>query len=145
MSKGEQSKDTFPENRKRCPKTGRVLSGGLKGKWLAWGFSAMGLASLLWFLVRVIPKPSRAAYPCQRAAFPLASGFVLWCVAAVGSTLAWRRSREFARQSYHWKAWLCLTAAVAGAVAVWITLPVEPVRASLTEAHGPLGMARGIH
>src|SRR5512133_30122 len=39
-----------------------------------------GLAALVWFLVRVIPKPSRAAYPCQRAAFPLASGFVVWLV-----------------------------------------------------------------
>ena len=37
-----------------------------------------GAAALLWFLVRVIPKPSRKAYPCQRAAFPVASGFVLW-------------------------------------------------------------------
>jgi hypothetical protein len=36
-----------------------------------------GLASLVWFLVRVIPKPSRAFYPCQRAAAPLASGFVI--------------------------------------------------------------------
>jgi hypothetical protein len=37
-----------------------------------------GAAALAWFLVRVIPKPSRASYPCQRAAFPVASGFVLW-------------------------------------------------------------------
>lgn len=39
---------------------------------------AIGLAATLWFLIRVIPKPSRAAYPCQRAAFPVASGFLLW-------------------------------------------------------------------
>ena len=38
----------------------------------------MGLSSLIWFLLRVIPKPSRAAYPCQRLAFPVASGFVVW-------------------------------------------------------------------
>jgi hypothetical protein len=37
-----------------------------------------GAAALLWFLIRVIPKPSRAAYPCQRAAFPAASAFVIW-------------------------------------------------------------------
>ena len=37
-----------------------------------------GAAALAWFLVRVIPKPSRANYPCQRAAFPIASSFVLW-------------------------------------------------------------------
>jgi uncharacterized protein (DUF362 family) len=37
-----------------------------------------GFAATLWFLIRVIPKPDRASYPCQRAAFPLASVFVLW-------------------------------------------------------------------
>ncbi len=47
----------------------------------------LGLGALLWFLVRVIPKPSRATYPCQRAAFPMASAFVLWvaaCIASIG-------------------------------------------------------------
>jgi hypothetical protein len=38
----------------------------------------IGCGALVWFLLRVIPKPSRASYPCQRAVFPLASGFVLW-------------------------------------------------------------------
>ncbi len=37
-----------------------------------------GLGSLAWFLIRVIPKPSRAAYPCMRAAAPLASACVVW-------------------------------------------------------------------
>jgi hypothetical protein len=48
-------------------------------------FILTGLAALIWFLVRVIPKPSRAAYPCQRAAFPVASAFVLWVVGVVSS------------------------------------------------------------
>lgn len=41
-------------------------------------FPLIGLGALVWFLVRVIPKPSRATYPCQRAAFPIASGFVIY-------------------------------------------------------------------
>src|ERR1022692_2806385 len=48
---------------------------------LKWLTILAGLASLVWFLVRVIPKPSRAFYPCQRAAAPLASGFVIYLVA----------------------------------------------------------------
>jgi len=36
-----------------------------------------GFAALLWFLIRVVPKPSRAGYPCQQMAFPIASAFVL--------------------------------------------------------------------
>lgn len=45
---------------------------------------AIGLAALLWFLIRVIPKPSRALYPCQRAAFPVAAAFVAWIISSVG-------------------------------------------------------------
>ena len=41
-------------------------------------FHIVGIACLIWFLIRVIPKPSRATYPCQRAAFPLAFGFMSW-------------------------------------------------------------------
>ncbi len=33
-------------------------------------FSLLGIGSLVWFLVRVIPKPSRAAYPCMRGQPP---------------------------------------------------------------------------
>ena len=40
----------------------------------------LSLIATIWFLIRVIPKPSRAFYPCQRAAFPLASSFVIWLV-----------------------------------------------------------------
>lgn len=38
----------------------------------------LGFVALCWFLIRVIPKPSRATYPCQQAAFPIASAFVIW-------------------------------------------------------------------
>jgi hypothetical protein len=38
----------------------------------------LGFVAFLWFLIRVIPKPSRAVYPCQRLAFPIASGFIIW-------------------------------------------------------------------
>jgi len=60
----------------------------------------IGLAALVWFLIRVIPKPSRAAYPCQQAAFPFASAFVIWLTGILSSSLLfvkakskWRRSK----------------------------------------------------
>ncbi len=46
-----------------------------------------GFIALCWFIIRVIPKPSRAAYPCQRAAFPIASAFVIWLTSLLSSTL----------------------------------------------------------
>lgn len=54
-------------------------------RWLRISSILMGLMALLWFLIRVIPKPSRASYPCQQAAFPLASAFVIWLTGIVGS------------------------------------------------------------
>ncbi len=45
----------------------------------------VGLGALAWFLIRVIPKPSRASYPCQQASFPIASAFVLWLVGFTSS------------------------------------------------------------
>src|SRR3974390_2446066 len=53
------------------------LTQRLRQSWLFWLAPILGLFSLVWFLLRVIPKPSRAAYPCQRVAMPLASGFVV--------------------------------------------------------------------
>ena len=40
-------------------------------------FIIMGIASTIWFLIRVIPKPSRATYPCMKVAAPFMSGFVV--------------------------------------------------------------------
>ena len=55
----------------------------------------LGSVALLWFLLRVIPKPSRASYPCQRAAFPLASAFVLWACGSTAGLFSMIRLRRF--------------------------------------------------
>ena len=52
-----------------------------------------GLLSLVWFLIRVIPKPSRAAYPCQQAAFPVASAFILWITGTLTASILFRKAR----------------------------------------------------
>ena len=43
-------------------------------------FVALGISSTIWFLIRVIPKPQRAFYPCMRAAAPLMSTFVIYII-----------------------------------------------------------------
>ena len=53
-------------------------------------FPFVGLGALIWFLIRVVPKPSRAGYPCMRIAAPLASGFVLYVLGLAGSIAAFR-------------------------------------------------------
>ena len=57
-------------------------------------FFIMGIASTVWFLIRVIPKPSRATYPCMRVAAPFMSGFVAYLLAVAGLTAVSRRSKR---------------------------------------------------
>jgi hypothetical protein len=57
-------------------------------------FYAAGITSTIWFLIRVIPKPSRASYPCMRAAAPVMSGFVIYLAGIWGSAYAIKRARK---------------------------------------------------
>lgn len=51
-------------------------------------FIIIGISTTLWFLIRVIPKPSRATYPCMRAAAPMMSCFVIYLISIGGISLA---------------------------------------------------------
>ncbi len=141
MKRIEPSSGDLPAGSKVYPKTGRLFQTGRRGNWCAWGFSVMGLVSLLWFLVRVIPKPSRAAYPCQRAAFPLASSFVVWVAALLGSAFAWRKFRRW--DARFWQACLWGAAALALAALVVTSLPTVRVWAG-NPPHDVMGVAKGI-
>ena len=58
-------------------------------------FILLGIFSTVWFLARVIPKPSRATYPCMRAAAPFMSGLIVYLISVGGLTFA---SRKFKRK-----------------------------------------------
>ena len=64
-------------------------------------FVVMGIISTIWFLIRVIPKPSRAAYPCMRVAAPMMSGFVGYLLTLGGVVVFFRKARrKFLRARY---------------------------------------------
>jgi len=100
-----------------------------------------GLVSLIWFLLRVIPKPSRALYPCQRVAMPLASGFVAWLIGIAGTVVAFRRARGLFRQARVRLAIACLAAAVVFGVVAIRNMPETNVAAA--EADPPQGIHPG--
>jgi hypothetical protein len=62
-------------------------------------FPIMGLLSLIWFLVRVIPKPSRATYPCMRVAAPMASSFVIYLLGLFSSMLVFKKANKYLYES----------------------------------------------
>ncbi len=55
-------------------------------------FIITGIASTVWFLIRVIPKPSRATYPCMRVAAPVMSGFVIYLLSLGGLSLILKKA-----------------------------------------------------
>lgn len=117
----------------------------LRHSWLFWLLPIAGLVSLVWFLLRVIPKPSRALYPCQRLAMPLASGFVAWLIGLVGAMVAFRKAKGLLRQSRWPLAVACLMAAmVFGAVAV-MNMPERATIAAEQPGLSPIGQGQGIH
>lgn len=61
----------------------------------------LGVISTFWFLIRVIPKPSRAAYPCMRAAAPFMSTMVIYLITLSGSVFAFKKAgKHFIRARY---------------------------------------------
>ena len=110
----------------------------------------IGLSSTVWFLVRVIPKPSRATYPCMQAAAPMMSGFVVWLLALFGTSFAFKKARQRWLESRYFVAGLFV---VAGSVALFAMMSKSTFEANATtnaleiwyKPNIPLGTAKGIH
>ncbi|UCC22291.1 MAG: DUF362 domain-containing protein [Planctomycetota bacterium] len=119
----------------------------LKYGWLKWLFPITGFLALVWFLIRVIPKPSRATYPCQRAAFPIASGFVVWITGLLVSAAAFRKARLLLKRSQVVLACLCAMAATVTGVVSLVNVPQGKAVAEvyITEVHDSIGQAKGIY
>lgn len=122
---------------------------------------AVGLSALIWFLIRVIPKPSRAGYPCQQAAFPLASAFVIWLTGVVGSMFGIKYlGKAFAQ--HKWVVAGC-SVLVAMVLSFWMTIVPSGIKELLAAApdttyvpavgfdwkpglsNQPIGVAQGIY
>lgn len=58
------------------------------------GFIFLGISSTIWFLIRVIPKPHRATYPCMQAAAPIMSSMVIYLLSLFGSISAYQQTKK---------------------------------------------------
>jgi len=112
-----------------------------------------GFLALIWFLIRVIPKPSRATYPCQRAAFPIASGFVIWLISTIGSIGLLKHGKKLIGQKYFYKGlMLIVTGSIFLFVSGIISFPDISSASTSVESftpsdppNTPMGIARGVH
>jgi hypothetical protein len=72
---------------KYCPKSGRPVK-ALK-KWI---LPVFGILALIWILLRVIPKPQRATYPCMKVAFPFASALIIYLGGLLASVVFFKKA-----------------------------------------------------
>jgi hypothetical protein len=110
-------------------------------------FPLIGLGALVWFLIRVIPKPSRATYPCMRVAYPMASGFIVYLLGLVTSIFAMAKVKEHWKNSQYWTMAVFLIAAVIGG---FFTLQSDKPHVYadshyLDTPNQPMGTGQGIH
>ena len=108
-------------------------------------FIILGIASTVWFLLRVIPKPSRAGYPCVRAAAPFMSGFVLYLLALGTSVFAFRKFREKMLQAKYLLAGLFLAMSIVASV-TYLIKDTQAAKAATPPdgVNNPMGTAQGI-
>jgi hypothetical protein len=124
-------------------------------KWIKIFLSFLGFLSLIWFLIRVIPKPSRATYPCMRVAFPMASTFVAWLIGVGTSVFMVRKARTSFRESRYILAGIC---GIVAAAAAWAgfsgtvfqtafmgTVPALHAQAAPDTPNAPIGVAKGVN
>jgi hypothetical protein len=121
-----------------CEKTGRIT--GLKKQKGLWKlvFPIAGLAALIWYVIRVIPKPTRAAYPCMQVAAPIAGSFIgyLLSLGIIGWAIQKLRKSVFKRKYAMATIALCIGL---GATVFNMSFP-----ATESWAASPVGSARGI-
>ncbi len=122
-------------------------------KFIRFLFPLTGLACLVWWLVRVIPKPSRAEYPCMKVAAPIASGFLLYIITLVAAVFSFKKARAYFRNSkYALASIFVLAGAVAGLFIILHTDNESYAHSVKTDSlfvptdapNSPIGTARGI-
>ena len=112
-----------------------------------------GLACLVWMLVRVIPKPSRAEYPCMKVAAPLAGGFLAYIAGMAIALFSLKKAAHlFGEKKFVVAAALVFCTAAAGIFTVLKTdsqsraaiLSTDSLFVPSDSPNTPIGVARGI-
>jgi len=79
---------------KRCPKSERIVKLRFDNIYAKIAFPLVAVLAIIWFLVRVIPKPSRAVYPCQQVAAGIGGTFLLQVLGVFTSLSIYQQIRK---------------------------------------------------
>ncbi|MBE0654247.1 MAG: DUF362 domain-containing protein [Bacteroidales bacterium] len=130
---------------KLCPKSGRIV--GLKSnKYSRILFPVIGIAAIVWFLVRVIPKPTRAEYPCQKVAATIGGSFLLYIFGAISSMVIYDQIRNKINKklALTWIGGIALFASVGIGIAQNEKSVFVPNLTNPDGINNPIGDAKGI-
>jgi len=83
---------------KRCPQTGRIVKIRFDNVYAKIAFPLVGILAITWFLIRVLPKPSRLTYPCQQVAAGIGGSFLFYLIGIVTSWSIYRQIRKRVRK-----------------------------------------------
>jgi hypothetical protein len=113
-------------------------------------YIVVSILATVWFLVRVIPKPSRATYPCMQVAAPMMSGLVIWILALAGAGFAFKKAKHKLLETKYLAAVLFLIIGIS-ATSVFVANLAKESKAAKVESleiwykpNIPLGEAKGI-
>lgn len=131
---------------KRCPKSGRIVGYNVDtivGKIL---FPLAGVLAIAWFLFRVIPKPDRIAYPCQKVAMSVGGTFITYVSALILSYPIFNKLKSVNKNM----AYLIMLVFVAVGSTVVVKAITEnpknyvPILTNIDGPNNPMGVTRGI-
>jgi len=109
-------------------------------------FILISLLASIWFLFRVIPKPTRATYPCMQIAAPMMSSFVIWLLTLSGTVFSFKKAKHKWIQAKYLAAFLFLVLGL-GAASLLTTRSFSETKSGKLEIwyqpNQPLGEARG--
>lgn len=111
-------------------------------------YIVISVLATIWFLFRVIPKPSRATYPCMQVVAPVMSGFVIWLIAITGASFAFKKAGHKLFDAKYLAAFFFAIIGVS-CTYLFMTQSSEETKAASLEIwykpNIPLGVAKGMN
>lgn len=132
---------------KTCPKTGRIRGVNNVFRNNKFLFPIFGILAVIWFLIRVIPKPSRIAYPCQQAAVGIGFSFLVYVATFISSYPIFKLIYKYIHRNV---AYLFILVLVSGSV-ITLNYAIAPdfskIFSTFVPAEGPnapIGVGKGL-
>lgn len=131
---------------KRCPKSNRIVGFNYNNKWFWMISPIVAIFAFIWFLIRVIPKPQRATYPCQRLAMSLFGGFFAYLAGSTFIGVLLQKARQRLSDRRISSALVCLLAAgLSLTLLINQQTPAATIFSPPDGKNQPIGIGQGIH